>query len=550
MTAEKELARTLNALLRISAKLNASFDVDNLLDTLVEQILELTNAESGCAGLRMTNGMSCSHFLRGADIIPLEYECGPGTGWPDWILTHGTYYLTNKAQEDAVIAAHVRERLRVTCGMSIPIVDSKKDVIAFFEVYNKKDGAEFTPLDLENSLAAAQIASLAIQNALTYRKLSALAAFSRSLTVATSIDEILENIGHHLEINFQRGSAIFLPVDEVLARRFHSAGFMTTDADLEAATRCWKQNPESAGPTILPEGQAQAHYLPLAVRGQVVGVLALASRPGAWFSGPQHELLAGFIGQSALAIERALLDQKIRRLRFLDESNRVQNALLTAVSHEVRTPLAAITVAISGLLSSSVLVNQPPENKLLRTAEYEAKRLHRLVNNLLSVTRLEAGVAWVKLEPCDLSDVIGAALEELGIWSRKRQIDVEISPDLPLVPMDFYLISQVLVNLFSNALKFSAADQPIHLRGQIVNEHLEVVVSDRGIGVPEADLDRVFQKFNRLVETNSTSGLGLGLSICREFVEAHQGQISLQHNPGGGTIVRFLLPLHVSSEFI
>jgi two-component system sensor histidine kinase KdpD len=240
----------------------------------------------------------------------------------------------------------------------------------------------------------------------------------------------------------------------------------------------------------------------------------------------------------------------LRRLRFLDESDRLQNALLTAISHEGRAPLAAITPSISGLLSSSVPLGQARERQLLRTAEDEAKRLHRLMNNLLSVTRLQAGISRVKLEPCDLSDVVGAALEELGTSTQKQQISIEIPVDLPLIPMDFDLITQVLVNLFSNAFKFSPSDQPIHLSSKMVNGRLEVMVVDRGIGVPEGDLDRAFQKFHRVAGSSSADGLGLGLSICKEFVEAHRGRISLEHNPGGGTIARVVLPIQDSPTVI
>jgi len=168
------------------------------------------------------------------------------------------------------------------------------------------------------------------------------------------------------------------------------------------------------------------------------------------------------------------------------------------------------------------------------------------MNNLLNVTRIQAGVSWLKLEPCDLADVVGAALEELGTSMQKRQISIQIPSDLPLVPMDFDLITQVLVNLFGNAIKFSPADQPIHLRSQIVNDKLEVLVIDRGRGVPAGDLDQVFKKFYRLAESGSVDGLGLGLSICKEFVEAHRGQIRLEVNPEGGTIARFVLPCRTS----
>jgi len=538
----QELERSLMSLLRISDKLNSTHDLDSLLDTLIEQVLELTDAESGCAGLRTAKGMSGGRYRQGMGVVHMRSECSPETGWPGWVLTHGTHYLTNDASNDTVIAPAIRERFSVTSGMCIPIVDGRKDAIAFFEVYNKKSGAEFTPQDLKNSLAAAQIASLAIQNGLTYRRLMALAAFSRSLTLAGDLAQILEVVGQHLEINFNRGSVVLLPADRGLAPRFQTPEFILTAMELKAAAWCWEHG-EEAGASTANVPDAESHYLPLTVRGKIVGVLGLESKPGALSFTPQRELLTGFVGQSALAIGRALLEEKLRRLRFLDESDRVQNAILAAVSHEVRAPIAAITAAVSGLLNASVPLDKTRERQLLRTAEDETKRLHRLMNNLLNVTRLEAGVWRVKIEPCDLSDVVAAAIEELGTAAQERQISIEIPLDLPLVPMDFDLIMQVLVNLFSNALKYSASGQPIHLRSRMISGALEVTVVDRGIGVPEGDLDRVFQKFHRLAEASSVDGLGLGLAICKEFVEAHRGRIDLEHNPEGGTIVSFVLPL-------
>jgi len=415
----------------------------------------------------------------------------------------------------------------------------------FFEVYNKTGGAGFSPNDLKYSLAAAQIASLAIQNSLTYGKLSALAAFSQSLALAGDLEQVLEVVGHHLEINFHRGSVILLPADKELMRRFQTPGFPVGSRENEAALWCWEHGQE-AGASTAVLSDANAYYLPLNVRSQVIGVLGLEFLPGAWFPVSQRELLAGLIGQSALAIERWLLERKVRRLRFLDESDRVQNALLAAISHEVRAPLAAITAAVSGLLSPAVPLEKPLEQRLLRTAESEVKRLYRLMNNLLSVTRLQAGATRLKLEPCDLSDVVGAALEELGTSADGRQISTEIPQDLPLISMDFVLITQVLVNLFTNALKFSPFNQPVRLHSQIVNDKLEVKIVDRGVGIPEADFDRVFQKFHRLSQSNSADGLGLGLSICKEFVETHRGRITIENNPEGGAIATFVLPIHAA----
>ena len=498
-TAQKETEHSLRSLLRMSDKLNSASDLDSLLDGLVEQLLELTGAESGCAGLRTSQGMSCSHFFQGSQVVPLTYHCAPGVGWAGWLIQHGTHYLTNDAAHDPVIVPEVRERLGVKSGIAVPIVDSEKDVIAFFEVYNKGAGAGFTHADLDHCLAAAQIASLAIHNRLLNQNLSALAAFSQSLTVTSDFDQILEVVGRHIETNFKRRSVILLPSNGGLAPRFRSAEFVFGEPELAAAIWSWKHG-QDAGRSTEILSAAQAHYLPLKARGQVIGVLGLEVKPGAWFSNVQRQLFSAFISQSALAIERGLLEQKVRRLRFLEESDKVQNAVLSAISHDVRAPLAAITASLSGLLTSDGALDQAAERQLLETADIEARRLHRLVNNLLSMTRLETGASTVKTEPHDLLDLVSAALEELGASAGQRRVSFDIPEDLPLVPMDFGLITHVFINLFSNAFKYSPPDQPVEVRGRIIDDQLEVLVVDRGIGVPPEDLGRVFDKFYRVAE--------------------------------------------------
>jgi PAS domain S-box-containing protein len=542
-TTQKDTEHSLRSLLRMSETLNSASDLESLLDALVEQLLDLTGAESGCAGLRTSQGMSCGHFFQGSRVVPLTYRCAPGVGWTGWLIKHGTHYLTNDAAHDPVILPEVRERLGVRSGIAVPIVDGEKDVIAFFEVYNKRGGIGFNPADLDYCLAAAQIASLAIHNRLLYQNLSALAAFSQSLTVTNDFDQILEAVGRHMEANFKRRAVILLPFNGGLTPRFSSAEFVFDEQERTAAT--WSlEHGQDAGRSTDILSAAQAHYLPLKARGQVIGVLGLEVKPGTWFSNVQRQLFSAVIGQSALAIERGLLELKVRRLRFLEESDKVQNAVLSAISHDVGAPLAAITASLSGLLTSDGALDQSAERQLLETADIEARRLHRLVNNLLSMTRLETGVLTVKTEPHDLLDLVSAAFEELGESAGQRRVSFDIPEDLPLVPMDFGLITHVFINLFSNALKYSPPDQPVEVRGRITDDQLEVLVVDRGIGVLREDLGRVFDKFYRVPDVGSSNGLGLGLPICKAFIEAHDGRISLENNPMGGTIVRFVIPLH------
>ena len=541
----KELESALASLIGLSGKLNSIHDLNRLMDTLVEHVLALTHAETGCAGFPAGQGISCDHFLQGLQVVPFAYDCQPGIGWAGWLLTNGTFYFTNEASTDNVILPEIRDRFKIAAGMSIPIVDSERRVIAFFEVYHTY-GSEFSELDVKNCLAAAQIASLAIQNGLTRNKLLELAALSRSLTLANNLEQIVEALGHQMEVSFHASAAIFLPTGQSLSLRYQRPDFASTPTEIEAASWCWEHGEEAGATTAVATG-ARGLYLPLIVRGQVIGVLGLLSKPGEFISGQDRAVLSGFIGQAALSIERGLLDQRVRRLRFLDESGRLQNALLAAVSHEVRAPLAAITAAVSGLLTAKAPVERSDERRLLKTAEDEARRLHRLMNNLLNVTRLQSGASRVKVEPCDILDVLGAALEEIGasaaIGPLSSQLTLEVAPDLPLVPMDFELIKQVLVNLISNAIKFSPEGAPIRLGAQIVNGQLEVTVADRGRGIPDEELNGVFEKFHRLAKSPSVDGLGLGLSICKEFVEAHQGQIWLEQNTGGGTVASFVVPL-------
>jgi len=443
---------------------------------------------------------------------------------------------------DPAIVPEVRERLSVTAGIAVPIVDSEKETIAFFEVYNKTGGTGFSAADLDHCLAAAPIAALAIHNRLLYGNVSALAAFSRSLTLTSDLDQILEVVGDHIDANFNRRSVILLPANGVLTPRYRSTELVLGESELAAAAWCW-QHDQDAGRSTDILSAAQAHYVPLKTRGQVIGVLGLEVKMGAWLSNVQRQLFSAFISQSALAIEHGVLEQKLRRLRFLEQSDKVQNAVLNAISHDVRAPLAAITASLTGLLTSGGALDQAAQRQLLETADREARRLHRLVNNLLSVTRLETGAATLKTEPSDLLDVVSTALEELGASVGRRIISFDIPEDLPLVPMDFGLMTHVFINLFSNAFKYSPSEQPVEIRGSIVDDQLEVLIVDRGVGVPPEDLARVFDKFYRVAELGPARGLGLGLAICKAFIEAHHGRISLENNPTGGTIVRFFIPV-------
>jgi two-component system sensor histidine kinase KdpD len=197
---------------------------------------------------------------------------------------------------------------------------------------------------------------------------------------------------------------------------------------------------------------------------------------------------------------------------------------------------------LSSLREETLALDQEDRNSLLETAYEESERLNRLVGNLLNMTRLEADAIYLRREPCDIQDAIGAALEQLGERLAKRPVKVNLPPDLPLVSMDFALFGQALVNLLDNAVKYSPTDTLIEINVSQIQNAVTIEVCDQGIGIPPEDLQRVFDKFYRIQRPESVSGTGLGGEISKVIVEAHGGSIRASNRPGGGTTITVTLP--------
>jgi two-component system sensor histidine kinase KdpD len=288
-------------------------------------------------------------------------------------------------------------------------------------------------------------------------------------------------------------------------------------------------------------------YLPLKAWRGVVGVAGIQVEGWKeWHSNGRQQLLRSFMSQAALAITRADLVKRAQQAELLQEADKLQKALLNSVSHNLRTPLASVIGALNSVLEDGDLLDAPTQQSLLKTAQEEAGRLNWLVQNLLDMTRLEGGAIRVKLELCDVQDIVGAALHQLGETTRSHPVSVTIAPNLPLVPMDQVLIVQVLVNVLDNALKYSPENAPIEIEARLDAGQLEIRVLDRGGGIPERELERVFEKFFRGALPGAPRGTGLGLSICRGFVEAHHGRIFAMRREQGGTELAFFLPVEAT----
>ena len=220
--------------------------------------------------------------------------------------------------------------------------------------------------------------------------------------------------------------------------------------------------------------------------------------------------------------------------KLLAETERLRTALLTSIGHDLKTPLASILGAISALRSYGASYGEAAREDLLATAQEEAERLARFVDNLLDMTRLEAGALGPKREPVDVADAVGSALRRTSRLLADHQVATDLPADLPLLRADFVLLEQVLVNLLENAAKF-AHDGPLTVR--VAGGR--VTVTDRGPGIAAADADRVFDRFYRADTARGLPGSGLGLSIVRDVALAHGGTTFARSRSGGGAEVGF-----------
>jgi two-component system sensor histidine kinase KdpD len=251
-------------------------------------------------------------------------------------------------------------------------------------------------------------------------------------------------------------------------------------------------------------------------------------------------MLEALAQQLAGALERALLAEQGKQTELRARTEELRNSLLSSVSHDLRTPLAAIMGSATTLLEGGAPLT-PQQTDLARTVYEEAERLNRLVTNLLAMTRVAGGLQpkkeWVPLE-----EIVGSALERLGPRLEGRALQSRIPADLPLVPVDPVLIEQVLVNLVENAVRYTPAGTPIDISAARDGEQIQVEVFDHGPGLAAGTEGRVFESFFRGPGVPS-GGSGLGLAICRGIVVAHGGAITAANRPEGGASFRFTLPI-------
>jgi two-component system sensor histidine kinase KdpD len=419
----------------------------------------------------------------------------------------------------------------------------------------------FTIADPENVLALFSFAIVAIiASNLTARvRAQALSAqrrakttedlylFSRKLAGIITLDDLLWATAFQIASMLRLRVVLLVPEGETLSvRSGYPPEDMLSDADLAAAKWCW-QNDRAAGRGADTLPGAKRLFLPMHTGRGAVAVVGLDNdRPGPLLNPDQRRLLDSLTDQAALAIERINLAADVDMARLTAETEKLRSALLTSISHDLRTPLASILGSATTLRAYRKEMDDAAQDELVRTIQDESERLNRFISNLLDMTRLESGAITPNREFVDPADVIGSALRRASKVLRFHHVQLDIMPELPMLKLDSVLFEQVLFNLLDNAGKYASRDTTIIVRAQREGNFVRIAVLDEGPGIPEGDLERIFDKFYRVhAADRKLAGTGLGLAICRGFAEAMGGTIvaaNRQDKSGAAFTVIFPIP--------
>jgi two-component system, OmpR family, sensor histidine kinase KdpD len=312
-----------------------------------------------------------------------------------------------------------------------------------------------------------------------------------------------------------------------------------------AAARWSATRGEAAGWRTATLPNAQFQFRPLRTSRGILGVIGI--RPADTrddLSAEDDRALTALIDQAAVAIERTQLVDEAAKAQSAVDSERLRGALLSSLSHDLRTPLASIMGAVTSLRQLGDKMRASARRDLLATIEEETSRLSRFVANLLDMTRLEAGAVSAKRDLIDAADPVSNAVAHARASFPNRPIEVAIAPERPLVRGDANLLEQVVFNLLDNADKYVPAGSPTVVSVGVLDRGLAISVSDSGPGIPQAELERVFEKFHRVAPGDGRpAGTGLGLSICRGLITAMDGTIRAESPAGHGRGVRVVIEL-------
>ncbi|MBK1839175.1 sensor histidine kinase KdpD [Azospirillum sp. YIM B02556] len=411
----------------------------------------------------------------------------------------------------------------------------------------------FAVVSVIASNLTARVRAQAVTARLRARTTEDLYRFSRKLAGVVTMDDLLWATAYQIAAMLKVHVVLLLPEGSpgeggLAVRAGYPPEDVIEDADLAAAVWAWENNrPTGKGADTLPG--AKWLFLPMRTGRGVVGVVGIDTgggkgRAGGFLTPDQRRLLDALIDQAALAVERVTLAEDVDRTKLAAETERLRSALLTSISHDLRTPLASILGSATSLVSYGPMMDEADRRDLAATIQEEAERLNRFIANLLDMTRLESGAIRPRTGAVDLSEVVGSALERMSRILAGHRVEVDLAAGLPMVDIDAVLIEQALFNLLDNAGKYAPAGSLITVRGRQDGGFVRIEVLDEGGGLPPEDVERIFDKFYRVhAQDRQRAGTGLGLAICRGFVEAMGGTVTAgNRRDRSGAVFTLTLP--------
>jgi two-component system sensor histidine kinase KdpD len=375
--------------------------------------------------------------------------------------------------------------------------------------------------------------------------------FSRKLAGIVALDDLLWATAYQIAAMLKLRVVLLLPEgDGISVRAGYPPEDFLDDADLAAASWAWEHSRAAGrGADTLPG--AKRLFLPMRTGRAPIGIIGLdQDKPGPILTPDQKRLLDALSDQAAIAIERAILVRDIDQAKLTAETERLRSALLTSLSHDLRTPLASILGSATSLRAYRDSLDRNAQDELIATIQEESERLNRFINNLLDMTRLESGAIVAHAEPTDLADVIGSALRRASAVLALHKVEIEIGPELPMPKLDGVLLEQVIFNLLDNAAKYAPTGSEIRVSATVAGGVVHIEVMDEGEGIPPSELELIFDKFYRVhAGDRRRAGTGLGLAIARGFVEAMGGTITARNRDDrSGAVFVVSLPVTETAQ--
>jgi len=370
-------------------------------------------------------------------------------------------------------------------------------------------------------------------------------SFSQKLAAIGNVDELVMAALQQVHSMLRVDALILIPGqnNELDIRVALPPLARLSAADRNAADWCLEHGKPSGGDLrVWPD--ATHLFVPLRTGQGQVGVLGVnRGSKGTYLTPEEHKLLDALANHAAVTVERASFSARVEEARLIKETEDFRNAMLSSLTHDFKTPLASILGTISSLRHYGSMYDAGTRDEMLGTAQEESERLNRYLGNLLDITRLDTGTLSPKSEIIDISDIVGAVLKRFNNSAEAARIETAVTPDLPMVPLDFMLTEQALFNILDNALKYAPTGKVV-IRAYASNGTCAIAIEDSGPGIPPEHLVRIFDRFYRVKSADrQRAGTGLGLAVSKGFTEAMGGKLVASNRPRGGAVFTMIFPI-------